>query len=279
MMRITEAWLRNTIREILLEDLAGFIGRTKDITYVGDLKDPTFSSEYSKSQGHKAQARSVKQAWAAEVDREFIDSLVKVHWLKDVGVRESLARFLNMSRNNEIATMGYLPDADLQSNWGTLGVVVKGFTTLAANDMNAIRSGYAADIPPEIASKQARSGTRKRPTSFHGGTADSGRSREYILDDQSFNRAKQGSNEFILANWEPVAVVLSTRFRENKFEPLFRRTREDIEAAFNESGLPAHSAEDTRAVSPPRKWSPEDVAAAMARMAAANAQSTEEQQG
>lgn len=278
-MRITEAQLRSLINEMLLEDLAGFIKRTEDINYVGDLRDPTFSSEYSISQGLEARARRVKQAWAAEADREFIDSLIKVHWLTDAGVKENLARFLNMSRNNEIATMGYLPGDDMQTNWGALGVVVKGFTTLAANNMNAIRSGYAADIPPEIASKQVRSGSRKRPTSFHGGTADSGRSREYILDRQSFNRSAQGNNEFILTRWEPVAVVFSSRFREDQFDPLFTKHHENILAAFRESGLPAYSDEDARIAAPPRPWTPERIAAAMARMAATNAQSAEEQQG
>lgn len=210
-MRIAESQLRRIIRELLLaEDLAGFMDKTKDISYRGFVQDPTFDLDGNKK--NKAGARTVKQIWSEEADHKFMERAIKIHWLKKAGLEAKLQNFLNMSGRNEISTMGYLPDTEtFMSNWGPIGVVVQGRTTLAANRMSALMSGYGGSLPPETADKYTSSGVPRRSTFFFG-TAVRGSTSyadEYILDRTSFDVAQQGGNEFIVANWKPIGVALA----------------------------------------------------------------------
>lgn len=245
--------IRHLIREILKEDLAGFVDKTKDISYRGFVQDPTFDLDWNKK--NKASARSVKQIWAEEADHKFMERVIKIHWLKKAGLQEKLQNFLSMSGRNEISTMGYLPDAEtFMSNWGPIGVVVQGRTTLAANRMSTLLSGYGERLAPEITGKYASSGVPRRATFFAGTSAApaSSLADEYILDRASFDAAGQGGNEFIVANWTPVGVALASPVRDIMFsqamgETVPRVTPEEIGgyiAAAVSTGLPWTSEED-----------------------------------
>ena len=210
-MQITKAHLRQIIRETLLnEDLTGFMDRTKDIDYMHTLDDPTFDDPYYKDSPYKTQAKVVKRAWAAEADHEFMKSLIKVHWLSGWNVGWALNDLLSLSRNNEIATMGYLPgEGRVTSSWGKAGVIVQGRVTLAANDMEAITSGYFKEVPDEVISKYKSSGIPRRALTFNNL-----KSGEYILDRASFNPEMSRHNEFIVDNWKPVGVVIAYERQE-----------------------------------------------------------------
>ena len=252
-MRITESRLRRIIREALNEDLAGFMDKTKDISYKGFVQDPTFDLDWNKK--NKAAARSVKQIWAAEADHKFMSNAIKIHWLKKAGLQEKLQALLSMSGKNEISTMGYLPGTEtFMSNWGPIGVVVQGRTTLAANRMSTLLSGYGERLSPEITGKYAASGTPKRAT-FFAGTAARGETSladEYILDQASFSPAGQGGNEFIVGNWRPIGIALAKPFADIMIaqalgETVPRVTPEEVGgylAAAESTGLPWTSEED-----------------------------------
>ena len=252
-MRITEAELRQIISVFLTEDLAGFMEKTKDISYRGLVQDPTFDLDWNKK--NKAAARSVKQIWAAEADHKFMSSAIKIHWLKRAGLQEKLQNFLSMSGRNEISTMGYLPETEtFMANWGPIGVVVQGRTTLAANRMSTLMSGYGGSLSPETVTKYAASGTPKRAT-FFAGTAARGETSlagEYILDRASFDPAQQGGNEFIVANWTPVGIALAKPVREIMFNQAMGDMYTGVKeaeiggyiAAAESTGLPWTSEED-----------------------------------
>jgi hypothetical protein len=209
-MQITKAHLRQIIREALLEDLAGFIDRTKDIDYMHTLDDPTFDDPYYKDSPYKTQAKVVKRAWAAEADHEFMKSLIKVHWLSGWNVGWALNDLLSLPRNNEIATMGYLPgEGRVTSSWGKAGVIVQGRVTLAANDMEAITSGYFKNVPQDVISKYKSSGTPRRALKFNDLTSG-----EYILDRESFKPDMSRHNELIVDNWKPVGIVIAYERQE-----------------------------------------------------------------
>jgi len=214
-MRISEAHLRQLINTVLTEDLAGFMDKTKDISYRGFVQDPTFDLDWNKK--NKAAARSVKQIWSSEADHDFMSNVIKIHWFKRAGLQEKLQRFLSMSGKNEISTMGYLPGSEtFMANWGPLGVAVQGRTTLAANRMSTLLSGYGERLSPETVAKYAASGVPRRATHF-AGTAAGGASSlagEYILDADSFDPAGQGGNEFIVSNWSPVGIALASPVRD-----------------------------------------------------------------
>jgi len=202
--------LRSLIREtLLLEDMKGFLQRTKGIDYMSNFDDPTFDEPYQKELPHKEMAKDVKRAWAAEADHKFMETLIKIHWVGGLDWEKKLDRFLSLGGNNEISTMGYLPNSlDVRSSWGTIGIVVQGRTTLATNDMNTVTSGYLGQLSPEIHKKYASSGTPKRPTMFRGPDAFSGGSSKYILDKDSFDQNAIRRNEFIVDNWKPIGLVM-----------------------------------------------------------------------
>ena len=210
-MRITEGQLRRIIREKLLnEDLQGFLSRTTDINYGGDPDmDPTFEQEPES----RPPARAVKQAWAAEADHDFMRRVVKVHWLK-VGKGEKIRSLAAASGRDEISTMGYVSGPyssgpDGWDAWGRYGLVIQGRTTLAANSMDDIYSGFHKNIPADVREKYKASGLRKRPIGFSQWKAES-----YILDEASFDPKMQGENEFIVGNWHVVGFLMTAKHAE-----------------------------------------------------------------
>jgi len=248
-MRITQVQLRSLIRE----DLQSFLDKTANIKYKGHIQDPTFDADWQQDLPNKQQARRVKQIWATEADHDFMNAVVKVHWIKNRGVENlkgDLDRFLSMTGKNEISTMGYPPSTtSFSTNWGPIGVVVQGHTTIAANRMSSLFSGFTGNITPELADKYKHSGIPKRPTSFLGSSDPSSLADDFILDKKSFNPRLVGGNEFIVANWRPVGIVLALDVRDALFKQALGEetkfmTRADAEAIVSvveSSGLPIYS--------------------------------------
>ena len=237
-MKITESKLRRIIREELLEEsYQGFIDRTRNLSYSVDFKqNPTFEEKPIE----KEMARTVKRIWNEEADHAFMDSIVKIHWIRAFNDRTAVAKirdFLSISRRNDLATTGYLPDSDeFVADWGLYGVVVKGRTTFAANNMETIASGYGKRIPDDVRQKYASSGVPKRPTMFREIEKILGpmsKADDYILDRESFDTEGQQvaggirQNELIVDNWRPIAIIRT--FRVSHLEFYFDRVRKLIE--------------------------------------------------
>ena len=182
--------LESFIKSVLTEDLDSFLKDTKDIYY----------SEYSDDESVKAGGKDVKRIWAKNVNRNFVQSLVKVHWIRMPDVSR-LQKLLNASGKDELSTTAYLPGAILRSSWSNFGVIIDGYVTLAANNMDAIYSGFAHGAVRDP--KQAGSGRPKRAGFFKQGLA-----RQYILDNASFDPALAGHNELLVDNWKVTGLVL-----------------------------------------------------------------------
>ena len=199
--------IRQLIREMLSEDLTGFLDRTKDIDYESSFIDPTFE----KAPAEKLKAKDVKRAWAAEADHQFMKSVIKVHWMSHTDEADPQRRidaFLSLRGNNEISTMGYPPETThISSQWGNFGIIIQGKVTLAANHMDDVMSGYLKEPSKEIASKYASSGIPRRTTSFSRNT----RRDNYILDRDSLDTHFVQNNEFIVDNWKPVGFVVGKK--------------------------------------------------------------------
>jgi len=218
---------------LVRESLEGFTSKTSGTSY--GQSDP------------KQMPRELKQAWSAEADHEFFKKLVKVHWISGMPkshfrVFERMKSFLNASSKDEISTMGYIGRPSI-SQWGEFGVMVKGRTTLAANDMNAISSGYYRDIDPdEIEKYRKTSGIPRRASTFNPGKA-----KGFILDEESFGRQYLG-NELIVDNWRPTGLVAPLRFFNGLKEdvPLLGKRRleqsfENLVLLFVTTDLPVYT--------------------------------------
>lgn len=219
--------LRECIKLILLnEDLQGFLDATQDIEYNASGHDIHFIGQDKKL---KVLARAVKQSWAEHSDQEGLQAVVDlVHWFSNPAVQ--IPRFLEMGRNNEISAIMHPKEEELTSRWGSVGVQVTGWITLAANNMNDLMTGYGGKAREKDIAQYASSGLRKRPGHFYARFAGS-----YVLGPEDLDDNE--NNEAVVANWTPVAWVLAPYFLDN-FSTMRRSDREILLDTFRTSGIP-----------------------------------------
>jgi hypothetical protein len=228
-MKITEARLRQIIQEILLEGRADFEQGTQDIKYFSDFDDPLFANPESKK--NIEPARNVKKAWSMAVDkieadeyeegkepprisraRQWIQSLHKVTWMSyDGDILTHLYKFLNdTDRRGEISCALTIPGQEMErtGGWSWLGVEVDGWVTLAAEDMNAMMTGYFRDVPHWQHRRFASSGTPRKPTRYN---IELGK--KYIIgpEDASKINEPDGSTEALVANWTPKRIIIDVK--------------------------------------------------------------------
>ena len=132
--------IRLLIREMLSEDLQSFLDKTVGFSYSAYTEgDPTFE-QYPEE---RKVARKLKSAWEQEADHAFMDSVTKIHWMREPS-RASIMAFVNGSKKDEISTMGYLNKVGSFRNfgWGSIGFRIEGRTTIASNDMDELYTGY-----------------------------------------------------------------------------------------------------------------------------------------
>jgi hypothetical protein len=121
--------------------------------------------------------------------------------------------------------------------------MVQGRTTLAANDMNAISSGYYREIDQsEIEKYSKTSGLPRRASNFSPANA-----KGFILDAESFGSKNLG-NELIVDNWRPTGLVAPIWFindLKKSVPALGKREREqsyeNLVKLFVTSGLPVYT--------------------------------------
>ena len=198
--------IRWLIREILSEDRRGFMDRTANVRYARPMNTLSYSvdSTFHDKPDSKLAAREVKRAWAAEADHEFMNSVTKVHWIKD-NIPSAIRSLVASDGRDEVSTMGYRR-APYKSNWADIGLRLDGRTTLAANDMNKIFSGYRRRLSPDVIEKfRKTSGVPRRASAFDPETG-----KAFIFDSESFDPKGVGNNEFIVDNWKVTGVVFST---------------------------------------------------------------------
>jgi len=176
----------------------------------------------------KPKAVWLKKLWNKHVDRQFIQSLDTVHWLhhtqnvsaatldsKKKGLshpaysvwRDIKYFFETTPAGAEISTTGYLPDTLLASDWGKIGILVKGYVTFAGNHMDIVWSGDAPGVKYQDFKAQVRDKMARRPgvfTSMDFVKAN----KPYILDKESYDKKFTKQNELIIAHWTPVAIVI-----------------------------------------------------------------------
>jgi hypothetical protein len=218
-------------RRIIEEDLQSFLDATQDIAYSTSGHDPHFTGQ---DKPLKDTARAVKRLWMQHSDQKGIQRVVNlVHWFSDP--RKQIPKFMSLSGNNEISTIMYPKTEELRSSWGGMGVLVKGWITLAANNMNDLMTLYGEKTRAKDMEAYRNSGLRKRPSHFYARHAKS-----YVLGPEDFDDYR--SNEAVVANWKPVAWVIPDSFNDY-LRNARRSEREEILDAVRASKLPAINGE------------------------------------
>jgi hypothetical protein len=165
--------------------------------------------------------RTLKKVFAKNADREFIDSLVTMHYARDM---EGALKLLSGARSrDEISCTAYLPNQprfDMKSSWGAgIAIEVKGHITVLAASMGDLVTGTISHLRPHLGTPRTRdSGLNKgiasnswqRSKFLDPETTIAG---NLILDKEDFigrgaNAEAWGINEALVDNWKPVGMYV-----------------------------------------------------------------------
>ena len=197
--------LRETIRRLILEDRTAFEQELSDNPNWDASRQHKQAKEPRDQQYKTARkmGRIVKKSYNKNVDRDFLDSLIYVHWVKIKDLQQFLEQATPPNRD-ELSTAiyenGKIPEKTM---FGNVGVVIDGYVTLAGNNMNKMYTGNSKQIDKYSPLMKQSSGVNKGVMVAHSDT--------YILDKDDFNPSEDEweMTEALLDNWQPIALVTS----------------------------------------------------------------------
>ena len=185
------------------------------------LKDPDVdSSKYqrvprrSTKKDYAKAGRAIKQLYAKLADRAFLNSLKTVHWGGRPEMINIIKNYQNLKRD-ELSASAYLPSEAVYKvgPFGMdFGVLIKGYVTLLANNMDDISSGsgkaYKEELPPErTASSGANKGVGR--VRYPG---DYEKFKIFVFDKEDYDPEKDWAggprNEALVDNWKIEAVIV-----------------------------------------------------------------------
>ena len=206
MKKILENW-----KKFLEEDEQARANFAKGLEKVS----PDIRDQASIDFGTMAKAgRAIKQLYAKEADRAFLDSLKTVHWGRRGDIMHLIKDYQNLKRD-ELSTSVYLPNESVYKvgPWGMdYGILIKGYITLLANNMDDISSGagaaYKRELPPErTASSGANKGVGR--VRYPG---DYEKFKIFVFDKEDYDPDKDWAggprNEALVDNWKIEAVIV-----------------------------------------------------------------------
>ena len=219
--------LKQYIRQLILEDKASFVEElTVDPNWdegATDYADVAFRGNQRIPMGARPgrarkRGRNLKQVWAKHVDREFVDSLVYIHWMNHNEVLPFLMESEPPNRD-ELSCSAYI-NGKLAAghNMGDFGVVVRGHVTLLGNSMDAMYTGNRSTIDQAFPNMKNTSGIAKGVMAAEMGT--------YILGPEDFTgpKNKWDENEALLDNWEVLGL-----FCDRKYLEIMKKIRDEYE--------------------------------------------------
>lgn len=203
--------LRQTIRKMLLEDR-----HARRKSFVRDLlKNPNYNDNWADTadddvgssdedvllgyHGRAFQGRIMKKAFSEYADRDFLESLELIHWTNDKSKLVDLLQ--NPSVRDELSATAYLPGEKAgKGSFGQYGLVIDGYVTLLANDMDDLMTGYSHLYKKANPERVKSSGANK-------GIG--------VVDDQGIVLSKVDwapnpflGNEALVDNWKILGIVV-----------------------------------------------------------------------
>jgi hypothetical protein len=205
---------------------------------------------YTHATEDMARGKAAKRLFAKYADREFVDSLTTIHW--SFSHRYIIQLLNKASRNEEIScafTLGsVLHPGGWRGHMGDHGLVVKGYITLLANDMdNLISAGYSQYAGPDAYTKRVpivdEPGLRdkevadwyvdffkkRRKTSGINKIVKGDIENGIVLSKEDYKPSNR--NEALVDHWRPLAVVTEPRYKDefmDRFPKIFCGTDKEV---------------------------------------------------
>lgn len=155
--------------------------------------------------------RDIKKLYNKHVDRQFLQSLKTIHWTKKTGAFDILKTFLksNAATRDELSCAAYLSGETVdETTWGDYGLVVKGYVSLLANDMNSLYSGSGEAYAVADPARTKSSGSNKGVGSVDP-CGDHAIDRIFVFDQDDWSPKERSgrANEALVDNWKLVAFI------------------------------------------------------------------------
>lgn len=198
--------LRQFIRKVLLEKITreDFIEELTGNPKWDEGTRDAFSDDPQKYVNARKRGRLAKKVWAKYVDREYIQSLVYIHWGLPSDIYKLVKAYAEGgTTRDELACSAYEPGKVAErSRIGSIGLLIEGHVSLLGNHMDDVFSGdrkQTIEANPEMGNQ---SGYNRSIMSAISST--------YILDQESFthrNSPAQNRTEAFVDNWKIKAIV------------------------------------------------------------------------
>jgi hypothetical protein len=204
--------LRQIIRQMLLEDISAF---WKDFDAAKNTRKIKTTGKYGNLAVGSGGGKEIKKLFRKHADHQWFKKNVNtVHW----GRPHKLKKIKGKNKDEFSCTMSLkgkpFPGAN---SFGSVGLWLDGWITLAANDQDDIVSGYESDYKPshvaliqdeEYQHRKSSSGINKVPSTT--GHRNPNYSSSYVLGPDEFDLDNESYiNEALVDNWECIGVVVS----------------------------------------------------------------------
>ena len=227
--RQNESLIREYMRALLKEDPMGFV---QDLAAASDEFGEEGEMFFGGNPG-KGGGKAIKRAFNANADHTWLATLNTIHW-KDPYILDQLQD----ASKDELSTSMSLPgESLLKSQFGDVGLWIKGRITLATNDQDNLYSGNLQDYKPKgglddvdmealrkYLHKKDSSGINKLPQvskdySRYGNLKPGNdyseklaRSIPYVLDQSTWDpdQTYSSTNEALVDNWKAIGIVVGT---------------------------------------------------------------------
>ena len=178
------------------------------VTVYAPDKDSWMESEEAKEMARSdykdlmKHGRVIKKAFAQSADRSFLESLTLVHWTKKFDNAVEMIR--NPRSKDELSCNVYLDLPKSRGAFGAFGLVVDGYITLLANDMDSVQSGDSSLYRTANPDRTRDSGANKGVALYDPSNI--------VLDKSDWNPAGYrgiiNNNEALVDNWAVTGIVV-----------------------------------------------------------------------
>ena len=205
--------LRKLIRQTLLENKYSFLEDLKNTPgWDEGTRKPFGSEDYDAA---RKRGKIVKKAFQKWANREMLDSLMYIHWTESLESLKSLIVNSDPKSNKDEISCEIFDGFDVPSmGWGSFGVVIEGYVTLAGNSMDDMWTGKTSKYREKYPHRDKSSGQNKGVMTAAMDT--------YILDYGDFDDSiRQGhdNSEALLDNWR-ITGVIATRWNIDEIKQL-----------------------------------------------------------